>query len=324
MKLVKKIILGIAIFISAFVCIGSIVFCFVGSYKSIHPPRQLISKTPSDYGLDYQNIEFKSSDGLTLKGWWIPNNSNTTIIVTHGYGANRAGWNGKDKKGQEVYIDWLAGSIPLYHAGYSLLLFDLRASGESEGDVVTLGYHEKNDVSGAINWVLGNNGQVGFNTTENIGLLGFSMGGNVALRGGLVLKEILTNKQIKSAAIVAVGPTIYNTMIDKSLGFWSGGLPTPSFLPPLFKKAVSIRLGFDVVKELNPTHYVSEISPIPIMYIQSEKDEIGDVSDVQAMFDATKNPKKMIIIPDALRFEHYRYPAEHPEKVSAFFSKYFS
>ncbi len=70
--------------------------------------------------------------------------------------------------------------------------------------------------------------------------------------------------------------------IDKSLGFWSGGIPTPSFLLPLFKKVVSMRLGFDVIKKSNPTHYVSEISPVPIMYIQSEEDEIGDVSDVQS------------------------------------------
>lgn len=58
------------------------------------------------------------------------------------------------------------------------------------------------------------------------------------------------------------------------------------------------------------------------MYIQSEKDEIGDISDVTAMFNASGEPKEIIIIPDALRFEHYKYPAEHPEKVIAFFTKY--
>lgn len=48
-------------------------------------------------------------------------------------------------------------------------------------------------------------------TTRNIGILGFSMGGNVALQGGRVLKKMLEKKQVKSAAIVAIGPTIYNT-----------------------------------------------------------------------------------------------------------------
>ena len=58
------------------------------------------------------------------------------------------------------------------------------------------------------------------------------------------------------------------------------------------------------------------------MYIQAEKDEIGDVSDVTAMFKASKEPKDIIIIPDALRFEHYKYPAEHPERVIEFFDQY--
>lgn len=133
---------------------------------------------------------------------------------------------------------------------------------------------------------------------------------------------MVENGQIKSAAVVAVGPTIYSTMIDKSSKFWSGGLPTPLWMPYFFKKAVSSRLGFDVIEELNPTRYVAQISPVPIMYIQAEKDEIGDVSDVTAMFEASKEPKELIIIPDALRLEHYRYPAEHPERVIEFFGKH--
>nr|MDA3789307.1 hypothetical protein [Desulfobacula sp.] len=54
----------------------------------------------------------------------------------------------------------------------------------------------------------------------------------------------------------------------------------------------------------------------------AEKDEIGDVSDVTAMFKASKEPKDIIIIPDVLRFEHYKYPAEHPERVIEFFDQY--
>ena len=78
--------------------------------------------------------------------------------------------------------------------------------------------------------------------------------------------------QIKSAALLAVGPTIYSAMIDKSLNCWSDGLPAPFFMPAVFKTAVSYRLGFDVTKELDPVRYVSQISPVPVMYIQAEKE----------------------------------------------------
>lgn len=322
MKKPSKIIMIIVLVVIVFLGIYTAIYCTVGSYKAVHTPRQSLLKTPVDYGLEYQNIEFTTSDDLKLKGWWIPNQSKSTIVVIHGYGANRAGWKGKDTKGQEEYIDWMAGAVPLYRAGYSLLLFDLRACGESEGEMVTLGYHEEKDVEAAIEWLLENDHKTDYAPTEHIGLLGFSMGGNVALRGGRIVKKLIEEGQIKSAAVVAVGPTIYSTMIDKSLSYWAGGMPTPFFMPALFKKAVSYRLGFDVTKELDPARYVSQISPVPVMYIQAEKDEIGDVSDVTAMFKASKEPKDIIIIPDALRFEHYKYPAEHPERVIEFFDQY--
>ena len=81
-------------------------------------------------------------------------------------------------------------------------------------------------------------------------------------------------------------------------------------------------LGFDVIKEIDPTRYVSEISPIPIMYIQADKDEIGDAEDVKTMFRVSGEPKELIILSDVLRFEHYRYPAQHPERVIAFLVKH--
>ena len=99
-------------------------------------------------------------------------------------------------------------------------------------------------------------------------------------------------------------------------------MPVPPFIAPMFKTSKSILLGFNVAEEINPTRYVAEISPIPVMYIQSENDEIGDVSDVRAMFKATGEPKEIIIIRDALRSEHYKYPAQHPKRVVEFFSKH--
>jgi len=317
----KTRILVITIAFGLFLGIGTMVFTLVGAYKATHLPRQQILKNPADYGLNYQDIEFSSSDGINLKGWWIPNQSKTTIIITHGYGANRAGWSGKDKQGRDEYIDWIAGAVPLYQAGFSLFFFDFRACGESEGDTITLGYLEEKDLAGAIQWVLKNRDGSTKNPTENIGLLGYSMGGNVALRGGVILKKMVETNQIQSAAVVAVGPTIYNTMVKKSFQYWAG-MPVPPFIAPMFKKSKSLLLGFNVGEEINPTRYVSEISPIPVMYIQAGKDEIGDVSDVKAMFNATGDPKELIIIPDALRFDHYKYPAQHPRRVVGFFSKH--
>ncbi|MFK5977513.1 MAG: alpha/beta hydrolase [Rhizobiaceae bacterium] len=218
---------------------------YVAAYKVLHSPRQATLKTPADYGLDYEKISFESTDKIPLKGWWIPSKGDAVIFVIHGYGANKAGWLGKDINGKEEYLDWLASAPSLNKAGFNLVYFDLRASGESGGDMITLGKYEANDLMGAVKWVLANKKRSDGSKFASVGLLGMSMGGNV-----------------------------------------------------------------------------SQISPIPVMFIQAEKDEIGDIKDVQLIFKNAGEPKKLVILPNALRFEAYRYPAEKPEKVISFFSKH--
>ncbi len=92
--------------------------------------------------MTYENIDFQSTDGIPLKGWWIPGDSSAVVFIIHGYGANRAGWLIKNIKGEEEYINWLASAPPLHKAGFNLVYFDLRACGESGGDTICLGKNE--------------------------------------------------------------------------------------------------------------------------------------------------------------------------------------
>src|SRR5213082_2467139 len=67
-------------------------------------------------------------------------------------------------------------AAPLARAGYRVLTFDLRGSGESGGDRFTLGAREVGDVEGAIDYL----GQRGL-AADGVNLVGFSMGGSTAL-----------------------------------------------------------------------------------------------------------------------------------------------
>lgn len=288
---------------------------YFAAHKALHLPHQPLLKTPDDYGLKYENINFQSMDKIPLKDWWIPGDSSAVIFIIDGYGANRAGWLGKNIKGEEEYIDWLASAPPLIRAGFNLVYFDLRASGESGGDMITLGKYETNDLMGAINWVLDNKRQSNGKKFSGIGLIGMSMGGNVSLRGAIELKRL----RIEKAAVISVGAYRFDTMIDKSIRFWTS---LPGFFVPIVKQMTGLILGFNPSVEIDPTHYVGEISPIPVMFIQAEKDEIGDVKDVRTIYQSAAEPKELIIIPDAPRFKAYKYPAENPKKIVSFFSKY--
>jgi fermentation-respiration switch protein FrsA (DUF1100 family) len=80
--------------------------------------------TPNDVNLQYEDVRFQTSDGLTLQGWFIPgkddSDSNTTWLWFHGNGGN---------------LGHRISELALAHhrIGDSIFIFDYRGYGESEG-----------------------------------------------------------------------------------------------------------------------------------------------------------------------------------------------
>jgi uncharacterized protein len=55
------------------------------------PVRQPIEQTPADEDLNFQEVGFESSDGLALKGWWIPEEgSSRAVVLVHGLDASKS------------------------------------------------------------------------------------------------------------------------------------------------------------------------------------------------------------------------------------------
>ncbi|MBX3064149.1 MAG: alpha/beta fold hydrolase, partial [Anaerolineae bacterium] len=119
---------------------------------------------PTNYNISYQDISFLSRDGIRLRGWWLPTASDHalgTIILCAGQDGSM--------EGDTVQV------VALHHAGFNVLMFDWRGHGRSDGDMVTMGALEVNDLLGALDYL---DEQRGIN---RVGVLGFSMGGAVAL-----------------------------------------------------------------------------------------------------------------------------------------------
>ncbi|MGZ4134941.1 MAG: alpha/beta hydrolase, partial [Tumebacillaceae bacterium] len=92
---------------------------FVG-WSLTHPAHKPIEATPKSVGAAYQDVSFASTDGTTLRGWFLPAGDNSRVVVfAHGYRGNRA-----DKPA-------LPTAKQLVDSGISVLLFDFRNSGES-------------------------------------------------------------------------------------------------------------------------------------------------------------------------------------------------
>ncbi|PKB71431.1 MAG: hypothetical protein BZY87_06000 [SAR202 cluster bacterium Io17-Chloro-G6] len=80
--------------------------------------------TPSDAGLEYEDVRFHTSDGMTLQGWFIPGDpergSDLTWLWFHGNGGNLG-----------HRVDELAQAH--HRTGDNIFIFDYRGYGRSEG-----------------------------------------------------------------------------------------------------------------------------------------------------------------------------------------------
>jgi len=110
-----------------------------------------------------EDVQIRSFDGLTLRGKWVPaEHPRATILLFHGYHTH--------------YLHDFAGIFSLYHSlGLNLLLVRQRAHGESGGNYITFGVHERRDVQ---SWVQYHNRTHGM---DNVFLGGMSMGASTVL-----------------------------------------------------------------------------------------------------------------------------------------------
>jgi len=52
-----------------------------------YPERQLCG-SPSDEGMDYQDVTLQGVDGITIRGWFIPGRGKAVVLFFHGNGGN--------------------------------------------------------------------------------------------------------------------------------------------------------------------------------------------------------------------------------------------
>ena len=115
---------------------------------------------------NYETVHFTPrGEDFKLEGWFItPQNKKSvyTLIFVHGIATNRI----SNKH-------TLATAYDFVKKGMNVLMFDLRTQGNSEGDFASASYFEKFDVLGAFDYLV----QTRKIPKEEVGLLGFSMGG---------------------------------------------------------------------------------------------------------------------------------------------------
>jgi pimeloyl-ACP methyl ester carboxylesterase len=288
---VKRKILAVALLAAV---IGYFSISYVVADRLTHAERHPIGRAPQVAAATYQDIALRTSDGLTLRGWFFPVRGDRAAILIHGRHANRAEYQGR----LEHIADFLIAQ------GFSVLLFDLRGHGDSEGDRFSLGQFERLDVAAAIDFVAGR----GF-AEKRIALLGISLG------AGTAIQELLLHP--------TVGALVSDSSYSDAFTEVQEVLPQEGGIPGWFTPGVFVmtRIAFGLDgDQVRPIDVVRAHPERAFLFIHCDTDGLIRVHQAEDLRSASANPASALWI--AHGCDHAAasdmYPAEYRTRVLAF------
>ena len=279
----------------------------------IRPPRAPLWCTPERVGLPFEDVAFEATDGVDIRGWFIPRAGATgaagpAVVFVHGWLWNRLGNVAGRVPFTDADVDFLPAAEALHHAGYHVLLIDLSNHGESGSRFpITYGPWEARDYAGAITY-LRSRADVDAN---RLGAVGCSMGGNTILYGTPDCQPV--------KALLAIQPAVlpnFNRRFARDLLGPSG--------PAMVKSAEGLYLARRAPRPAkhDPAIPASRLGSTIVQYVQGTGDRWGSMDDVEAMVAATPNALPLVRYPSAGRYEGYRYISEEVADVVTFFANH--
>ncbi len=263
---------------------------------------------PAHYGLAREAVTFPSRDGLRLGGWWIPAQCESqsdsqsdkpeseccTIIICPGQ-------NGSLDKD-------VPQAVPLVQAGFNVLMFDFRAHGRSEGDLVTLGALEQADLFGALDYLENAHG------ITRAGVLGLSMG------AGVTLLAAAQDARIAAAVVDGAYPYVAGLLVGY---LRARGLPDPLTrgLAGGILWAASLRARFHLA-DANPLDMAERVK-IPVLFIHGDRDPFVTAEEIADLAARLHTPSAVWRVAEASHREAFTLcPDEYNRRVITWFERF--
>ncbi len=271
-------------------------FAGIATTSRYHFPDRNDGKTPKSYGLDFRWVQFPSTDGLLLKGWFIPASGEArgTIFYCHGHNRTR--------------VELLPEAAFAHGLGYNGLLFDLRHQGQSGGEITTLGYQERLDVLGAARYALEEE-----KAARPLIVWGVSMGAAGALMAAADSPEIAA--VISDSSFLSFSDVIaYHAKIFLHL---------PKF--PIADEVIYLSAwrGHFRPADFDLQKAVERIGQRPILFIAVEGDRRMPPSIARTLYSRATSPQKeLIVLPGNRHGEGFRLAnAQYEQAVTEFLKR---
>jgi pimeloyl-ACP methyl ester carboxylesterase len=251
-------------------------------------------------GATKEDSAIVARDGTILRGWKLrpPAPNGDWILAFHGVSDNRTG------------VLWHA-ELVLRH-GYSVVMMDSRAHGESGGAMATYGWKERYDAV-AVTDALVSQEKVG-----HLGALGVSMGAAIALQSAAVEPRI--------EAVIAEDPfaDLREVSYDYAGLHFSPLLGMTLFRPATIYglRAMATAGGFSP-DDVSPVKAVAA-RPFPVLLICGTRDVTIPCRHAQKIYQAARGPKELWVVEGATHAAALGHaPAEYEDRVIGFLSKSF-
>lgn len=236
-----------------------------GALLAPHPAN--ITGLPADLAVETVTVPVPGAP--PLRGWWVEGTAGQpAVLLLHGIRADRRAMLGRARL--------------LHRHGYSVLLVDLQAHGESRGDAITLGARESRGVVAARDWM---KQRV---PGRRLAVIGVSLGGAsvvLAPRSGgfdaVVLEAVYSNAR-----------QAVRNRIAMRLGDGMAEL-----LAPLLTMQTRWRIGVSV-DDLSPLDRIRDLDA-PLLIVAGGRDRHTLPAESRALFERARAPKEFWLLPDA-------------------------
>jgi alpha-beta hydrolase superfamily lysophospholipase len=269
----------IATLACAILAVGAFAWWFANTFVSsanhpVHLPEDFPAVTVSIPG-----------SGHRVAGSWLDlGPGSSVVLLLHGMRGDR--------------LSTLPRARVLSDAGFSVLMIDLQAHGETPGERISLGWRESADVRAALGWLAGRA------PGRRIGVIGISLGGASALLGDQPLA-------CDALVLEAVHPRLRRA-VENRVG---------RAMAPLLLMQIEPRLRVGV-EQLDPIRKIAAVRT-PVLVVGGLLDALTTAQETRELFAAARDPKELWIVERAAHEDFSRAdPAGYHEHVVGFLRRH--
>ncbi|MCA1032418.1 alpha/beta hydrolase [Bacillus timonensis] len=243
----------------------------------------------------FEMVEIQSDDGIKLNAAFLrnPNSNGKAVILAHGYKGNHTQMPGITK----FY----------YEQGFHVLKPDARGHGDSEGNYIGYGWHDRKDYQKWIQVLIDDM------SSEQILLHGFSMGAATVL--------MTSGEELPDEVKGIIADSGYTSVMEELSHQLKYMYRLPAFpIMQVTSVVTNVRAGYNF-SEASAINQVKK-NKVPLFIIHGDQDELVPTEMAYRLYDAATSEKELWIVPGAAHTKAYTVDeAGYQKRLMAFFQK---